>query len=42
MEEYRADMSGAAAVAATMMAVARKRLPINVRGTLFHLFIMYF
>ncbi|XP_075217011.1 cytosol aminopeptidase-like [Lycorma delicatula] len=31
MHEYRADMSGAAALAGTMMAIARKRLPINVR-----------
>ncbi|XP_075215373.1 cytosol aminopeptidase-like [Lycorma delicatula] len=32
LNEFRADMVGAAAIAGTFMAIARKRLPINVRS----------
>lgn len=34
LHEFRADMAGAAAICGTIMGVARKRLPINVRGAL--------
>ncbi|RUL87558.1 leucyl aminopeptidase [Tautonia sociabilis] len=34
MEDMKADMSGAAIVAAAMTAIARLRLPVNVRGYL--------
>ncbi|XP_075234107.1 cytosol aminopeptidase-like [Lycorma delicatula] len=32
IHEFRADMGGAAAIVATMMGVARKRLPLNLRA----------